>query len=213
MARTLFVGSIAAAAIVPAVVSAQEPPLWEQLGTDLYGDAAGDLFGIHVSLSSDGTTLAVSAQNKSDGSTTIGQIRVYRWNTGTSTWDQLGPDFLGAPDKKIGNPVALSADGTNLAFSAGGRVEVREWNAETSTWDQLGPDIETSSSALSMSADGATLAVGSDFANASTGLTRIFRWNTDASTWDQLGDDLDGEAEGDQSGDSVSLSADRKSVV
>ena len=51
---------------------------WSQLGSDIDGEAAGDQSGGSVSLSSDGTKLAIGAKNN-DGAngTTSGHVRVY----------------------------------------------------------------------------------------------------------------------------------------
>ncbi|MGA1440882.1 MAG: hypothetical protein ACO4CU_13775, partial [Ilumatobacteraceae bacterium] len=81
---------------------------------------------------------------------------------------------------------------------------------ELSTWTQLGADIDgatpdiESGNAVSLSADGTTVAIGAANANDGTGYVSVLRW--DGTTWTQLGADIDGEAAGDRSGHSVSLS-------
>ena len=69
--------------------------------------------------------------------------------------------------------------------------------------------------ALSLSYDGARMAVAA-FANdgangVDSGHVRVYEYSS--STWVQLGQDIDGEAGNDQSGRSVSLSADGKRVA
>jgi hypothetical protein len=51
---------------------------WKQIGRDIFGEANSDRFGRSVSLSDDGTTLAVGAQYN-DGSNGVdsGHVRVY----------------------------------------------------------------------------------------------------------------------------------------
>ena len=71
---------------------------------------------------------------------------------------------------------------------------------------------------MSLSSDGKTLAVG---ANANdnengeaAGHVRVFSLDDDdGSSWKQLGQDIDGESGGDNSGKSVSLSADGNIVA
>ena len=46
-----------------------------------------------------------------------------------------------------------------------------------------------------------------------TGHVRVFDLNDDASSWKQIGQDIDGEAASDNSGKSVSLSSDGKTVA
>ncbi|MGA1051451.1 MAG: hypothetical protein ACO3WU_04070, partial [Ilumatobacteraceae bacterium] len=74
---------------------------------------------------------------------------------------------------------------------------------ELSTWTQLGADIDgatpdiESGNAVSLSADGTTVALGAANANDGTGYVSVLRW--DGTTWTQLGADIDGEAAGDRS--------------
>ena len=50
---------------------------WTQLGADIDGEAGGDQFGHSVSLSSDGTIVAIGA-NRNDGTADMsGHVRVY----------------------------------------------------------------------------------------------------------------------------------------
>ena len=90
------------------------------------------------------------------------------------------------------------------------------------SWVQRGSDIggehtEQTGYSVSLSSDGNTVAVGSinsdppggDANNA--GRTRIYAW--DGSAWVQRGSDIFGEAASDNSGNSVSLSDDGKTVA
>ena len=85
---------------------------------------------------------------------------------------------------------------------------------------QIGQDIDgesyhdNSGKSVSFSSDGNTVAIGSA-ANSGSGFqsghARIYSW--DGTSWNQLGQDIDGEAEGDLSGTSVSLSSDGMTVA
>jgi hypothetical protein len=92
---------------------------WTQVGADIDGEAAGDYFGGSVALSSDGTRLAVGAnQNDATGSN-AGHVRVFDLVGGV--WTQIGGDLDGvAAEDYFGQSVALSSDGTRLA--AGGSL-------------------------------------------------------------------------------------------
>ena len=59
---------------------------------------------------------------------------------------------------------------------------------------------------MSLSDDGNTLAVGAYGFSSSRGRTRVYKW--DGSLWGQIGVSIEGEASGDNSGKSVSLSGD-----
>jgi len=82
-------------------------------------------------------------------------------------------------------------------------------------WIQLGPDIDgdfhdnESGRSVALSADGTTVAVGAPYNNGAgpdSGHVRVFRYQ--ANAWVQLGGDINGEAGGDESGWSISVSDD-----
>uniref|UniRef100_A0A7S3LJ25 TIR domain-containing protein n=1 Tax=Aplanochytrium stocchinoi TaxID=215587 RepID=A0A7S3LJ25_9STRA len=197
---------------------------WNQLGSDIDGEAPVDLSGYSVSLSADGTIVAIGAPFNSGNGEHSGNVRVYEWDG--SAWNQLGQDIDGeALSDQSGQAVSLSADGTIVAIgtigNAGngvqsGHVRVYEWDG--SAWNQLGPDIDGEAAGdfsgicVSLSADGTIVAIGAPLNDGvgalspNTGHVRVYKW--DGSAWNQLGLDIDGEAPGDQSGTSASLSAD-----
>jgi hypothetical protein len=188
---------------------------WTQLGADIDGEAAGDQSG-EVSLSSDGKRLAIGAPYANG--TDSGHVRVYEWSG--STWTQLGADIDGeAADDNFGMSVSLSSDGNRLAIGTphndgiganSGHVRVYQWSGMA--WAQLGADVDAEAAAdysgfsVSLSSDGARLAIGAIWNSNFSGHTRVYQWS--GTTWTQLGADIDGEQAGDHSGWSVSLSSD-----
>ena len=87
-----------------------------KLGADIDGEA-GDQSGGSVSISSDGTTVAIGAIGKAGGGIVAGHVRVYKNITGT--WTKIGADIDGeAADDFSGNSVAISSDGTTVAIGA-----------------------------------------------------------------------------------------------
>ena len=201
-------------------------------GADIDGEAAGDLSGLSVSLSSDGTTVAIGANQNDGNGSTSGHVRIYAWNSATSAWEQQGADIDGeAADDYSGYSVSLSSDGTTVAIGApwndgngsnSGHVRIYAWNSATSAWEQQGADIDGEAAAdfsgtsVSLSSDGTTVAIGAignDGNGSTSGQVRIYAWNSATSAWDQQGADIDGEAAGDRSGQSVSLSSDGTTVA
>jgi hypothetical protein len=157
---------------------------WNQKGTDIDGEAAEDWSGFSVSLSADGSVVAIGAPYNDglDGSDSWrGHVRVYEYDG--SSWNQKGTDIDGeAPLDESGWSVSLSADGTIVAISA------------------INND-------------------GLDESNSNRGHVRVYKYlprKTDDNGfegWHKIGLDIDGESAGDQSGWSVSLSADGTSVA
>jgi len=196
---------------------------WVQRGLDIDGEAAGDRSGQSVSLSSDGTILAVGAHfnDGASGSTTDnrGHVRVWVWN-GTS-WGRRGADIDGeAAGDNSGLSVSLSSDGSVLAVGAhintGGAGHVRVWIWNGTNWVQRGADIDgegsadTSGYSVSLNSDGTVLAVGANLNDGTSGVDRghVRVWSWNGASWVRRGADIDGEAAGDQSGQSVSLNSD-----
>jgi len=143
-------------------------------------------------------------------------------------WTQLGADIDGeAADDLSGGAVSLSADGLTVAIGApendgngdgAGHTRIYQFNKLTSQWGQLGVDIDgevvddNSGESVSLSADGLTVAIGAPNNDGSglrrSGHVRVYRYNQVTNQWEQIGEDIDGEAAVDDSGESVSLSAD-----
>jgi len=91
-------------------------------------------------------------------------------------------------------------------------VRVYEYDS-SSGWLQLGDDIDgeaqydESGWSVSLSSDGKVAAIGTPLADSLRGHVRVYEYDATSNDWIQLGDDIDGEAEGDRSGWSVSLSS------
>ena len=118
--------------------------------------------------------------------------------------------------------MAIGAEYNDGNGSASGHVRIFQWIESASTWTQVGADIDGearsdfSGSSVSLSSDAKTVAIGAEFNDgngARSGHVRIFQWTESASTWTQVGADIDGEASDDESGFSVSLSSDGKTVA
>ncbi|KAH8047894.1 hypothetical protein JL720_16003 [Aureococcus anophagefferens] len=164
---------------------------WKQRG-DIDGEAADDYSGYSVSLSADGTALAVRAPYNDGGGTDAG----HACSRGTPAARRgfSGVDIDGeAANDYSGYSVSLSADGTALAVGA-------HYNDGGGTG---GSAHDLSGWSVSLSADGTMLAVGAsgnDGAGSNAGHARVFAWDPVDETWKQRGDDIDGEAAGDESG-------------
>ncbi|GGG36974.1 T9SS type A sorting domain-containing protein [Bizionia arctica] len=196
---------------------------WTQLGEDIDGERSGDRSGRKVSLSSDGSIVAISALANNENGSGSGHVRVYK-NQGGS-WTQIGQDIDGeAINNQMGSGLSLSSDGTILAVGAigiegnPGQIRIHEYDAVSEVWNQIGADIipedtgdefDEYGDSVSLSSDGSIVAIGTpdnDGNGINSGHVRVYV--NQASSWTQIGDDIDGEAEGDLSGNSVSLSSD-----
>ena len=156
---------------------------WVQRGLDIDGEAAGDLSGYSVSISSDGNVVAIGAYSNDGNGSNAGHVRVYAWNE--TAWVQRGLDIDGeAPYDNSGRSVSISSDGNVVAIGASGNdgngsgaghVRVYAWNG--TAWVQRGLDIDGkapydySGSSVSISSDGNVVAIG---ANSNTNVNGIY---------------------------------------
>ena len=90
----------------------------DTIRTDYSWRSRGDYSGYSVSLSSDGTIVAIGAHgNDGVNGRYSGHVRIYKYD-GTS-WGQLGQDIDGeAAGDNSGMSVSLSSDGTIVAIGA-----------------------------------------------------------------------------------------------
>ena len=186
------------------------------------GLAMREFSGFSVSLSSDGTTVAIGAPYaaNSNADADAGATRIYKWNN--SSWILLGSQINGLTVGELsGTSVSLSSNGTTVAIGApyvnsiAGATRIYKWNS--SSWIMLGSQInglaanERSGTRVSLSSDGITVAIGAPYANYYTGTTRIYKWNS--SSWILLGSQINGLAANEYSGYSVSLSSNGTTVA
>ena len=203
---------------------------WTKIGQDIIGGTStlsdgtkiGNKLGKSLSLSGNGTRVAIGVLNKAGSGSYSGSIRVFDWNG--SYWVQTG-EIYGEPSNQLGYSVSISDDGNRIAASSPGvdsaRGQVQVFGLNGGTWMQLGGKIlgeaqgDYSGGALEISKDGNKVAIGADFNQgfnaAYSGHVRIYEWKE--NSWKIYGSDIDGEAEGDQSGTSVALSADGSIIV
>ena len=201
-------------------------PAWTQVGSDIDGEAASDYSGYSVSMSSDGTRMAIGAPYNDGTDTDAGHVRVYSESSGT--WTQVGADIDGeARSDKSGWSVSMSSDGARVAIGAYGNDgngnlagHVRVYSESGGTWTQVGQDIDAEAvddefgTSVSMSSDGTRVAIGAIYNSGNgtyAGHVRVY--SESGGTWTQVGLDIDGEAASDKSGWSVSMSSDGTRVA
>lgn len=205
---------------------------WAQIGVDIDGEAPDDGdWSSTVSLSGDGSTVAIGAPYNDGNGWSAGHVRVYKNINGT--WTQQGGDMDGeAANDLFGTSVALSDDGLTVAVGAPNNTvngnssgHVKIFKITNGTWMQQGSNIDSEAAgdrcgwSVDLSSDGLTVAIsavgntvnGTYAANSFAGHVRVFK-NVNG-TWTQQGDDMDADAAGDRFGTKISLSGDGKIVA
>ncbi len=197
-----------------------------QLGTDINGEFSTDEFGEAIALSFDGKRIAIGARENDDNGAEAGHVRILEFVNGA--WNQIGSDIDGvAAGDEFGKSVSLSEDGNRVAIGAHkndglgtNRGHVKVFAEVSGLWVQVGADIKSLQdegqfgTATSISADGKRVAISAplyDGNGINDGLVRVFQ--EIGGVWTQIGPDILGEAPGDNSGYSVSLSANGNRVA
>jgi hypothetical protein len=153
---------------------------WTHLGQMISGDSIQDKFGHSVSLSDDGTVLAVGGWEKPGPANSIyvGHVRIYKYTE--DEWVQLGGDLVGTESyDNFGYSVSLSASGTEVAVGiprsnsiSGGvppRGSIAVYEFDGSVWKQQkgiiggSQDLENLGDSVSLSAG--RVAGGAPFAS------------------------------------------------
>lgn len=196
-----------------------------QLGEDIDGENEFDGSGRSISLSADGTIVAIGSPRNSDVASHAGHVRVFRFES--NAWVQIGNDIDGEFEfDRSGSPVDLSADGSIVAISSptnstngSGAGKVRIFRNENDSWVQIGNGIygetyDNFGNSISISANGNIIAIGAylnETNGTASGRVKIFENQSD--NWVQIGADLEGEFAGGYFGVSVSLSSDGNLVA
>jgi hypothetical protein len=191
---------------------------WSQKGSDIDG-LAFEQSGYAMSLSKDGNTVVIGSPFNSGGGAFRGQVRVFTWQSATSSWTQKGQGLNGDADQEqSGKAVSINEDGTVLAigsdynsqfYAYNGQTKVFDWDSDSSKWVQKGTSLFGSAAnqffgrSISLNNDGNRLAVGAHGVNSDAGQVQLFEWN--GISWNLVGNQLNGQAASDYFGISVSL--------
>ena len=205
--------------------------IWKQIGDDINFketnlESVRFQSGKSVSLSSDGSIVAIGAYGNNDNHYYSGNLRIFR--NSNNNWQQIGKSInIEASNDFSGYSVSLSSNGDIVAIGVDGNDgngynsgHVRIYRNKNNIWEQIGNDIngeasrDYSGKSVSLNSNGSIIAIGAyknDGYGIDSGHVRIYRNNN--NVWEQIGVDINGEAENDLSGFSVSLNSSGNIVV
>ena len=207
---------------------------YAQVGSDIDGEQEISYFGLSLSMSADGKTIVAGAPHNNGGSGQLsGHIRVFRLKADIDEYIQVGSDIDGeATEDRFGQSVSMSGDGktfvvgapynNGVAGSDSGHVRVYRYNATIDSYVKFGLDFDGEERndhfgmSVSISADGSTIVVGApnnDDNDTKSGHVRVYRFNAKIDRYARLGSDIAGEADHDELGHAVSISADGRTIA
>jgi WD40 repeat protein len=209
--------------------------VWNQVGNTLNEFPQFSDAGTSVSISADGSTVAVGAPNANDpqGRRNTGMVEVYAFSVSDEvTWVRMGSPIYGeGEDDYLGgesSSISLSSDGTRVAVGAlsndadsfdidAGSVRVYEF--DSGDWVQLGQELngermgDLAGFSTDISGDGRCVAIGApnsenfDLVSPDdAGQVYVYQLDPESRLWEPMGQALGGQRMLDRAGYSVSLS-------
>ena len=200
---------------------------WTLIGQALDGENSGDAFGSSLSLSGDGTIVAISAPRFNDDA---GQAKIFQ-NIDNS-WSLVGVfTSADATEERFGTAISLSNDGSILVAtnnknddnSAAVFKQAKIFQNTNGTWNQLGNTVNENLdqafgtnfffNTIDITADGQAFIIGSASANDETfGQGDIYQF--DGNNWNHVGNSMVGDQSNvDQLGISVAISGDGNTCI
>ena len=208
---------------------------WSQMGMDLDGEDKNDNAGTSVTISGDGSRVAMGAP-RSDSTTTtesdVGSVLIFSFDG--SNWVASGNVIESEDRAYLGGSIALSYNGTRVvvggtaytppttgaSLSNAGSVSVYDFDSVGSAWVQAGEIIngigyyDRFGSDVDISYDGTRIVVGAytsdgpDLDRNNIGQATAYQQDTNSAKWIQIGQIINGEQEDDYLGSSVTISGD-----
>lgn len=204
---------------------------WRQVGKNLTSGDLGSRFGYKVSMSSDGSIVAIGAHRSNVNitenglnitKTRVGKVYVYRSflsDHGSFDLKLMGNVIVGdltSNQPQLGYSVSLSANGLYLAVSSREKncsVIVYEFNVEKEEWVIQGNCINENvvDVYVTISSIGSVVVIGarkSAVKGENSGHVAVYRYNHLTNTWQRKGNVIEGEGEDHFLGYFRALSAD-----
>jgi len=196
---------------------------WIQIGGDIDGDTIGDKFGNSISMSSDGSIIAIGAYANDESFNGAGQVKIFANQSGN--WVQIGSDICGVEEGAVlGTSLSLSSDGSIVAIGVpgydGDSLNIgctRIFRYELSNWAQIGDDIKGEfeddwfGTGVSLNSDGTVLAVSTPYSYVSTGYVKVY--NNELGVWTQIGNKISGQIARGGFGYSISIDSTGRTLV
>lgn len=183
----------------------------------LVGTYADDSFGISVDFNDRGDICVIGSPGYS--LTDTGSVEIYKQNSSTLLWEQLGSSIVGGADERIGYSVSITDDGYRIIIgsegsnSLNGSIYVYDYDYSTSDWvlssTLTGEGVGAwSGFSVAVNSTGNTIAFGSpkdDAIGEDRGSVVVYRQRF--GVWSKIGT-FYGELVGDNSGWAISLNSD-----
>ena len=168
---------------------------WSQIGQDIVGLSSNDFTGNSISISNDGSKLAVGSPYHDGAGNDAGHARVYEDISGS--WVQIGNDLEASAEDWCGYSVSLNNDGSIIIMGCPGNNNktgsARIYSWDGSNWNIFGSPIDGDNStdyhgtSVSIDGSGNNVAIGAPFGDlqgydSDSGSVSMYNW--DGINWD-----------------------------
>ena len=173
-----------------------------QLGNTLFGEAAGDHFGIVAEMNKDGSVVVIGAKGGVNSASDDGAVYVYTYRSGV--WQQKGSTLSPYPGGQFGFGGDINDDGnviivgsqqdeTENGASSNGAGSLDVFEFTNGDWVQKGSSIKgivlnDHLGKFSSSINGAGNIIAGLF--HMSGFVRVYQYDDDTSDWVQMGGDI-----------------------
>jgi hypothetical protein len=208
---------------------------WSQMGSDLDGENKNDNAGTSVTISGDGSRVAMGAPLSAS---TAGRVLLFSYDG--ANWVLSGNVIESSVRAYLGGAVALSDNGnrvvvggrtftppdTGNTLAYAGSVSVYDFDSVDSVWVKAGETIiglgyyDRFGNAVDISDDGTRIVVGAftsdgqDIDVRDIGQVSAYQEDTSIPAgWRQIGDIINGESASDKLGSSVSISGNGNVII
>ncbi len=195
--------------------------VWQRKGNRIKGDAyntsvGNNLFGMQVSISSNGDRVAVVSRNQNNtaaNQTNNGAIYIYQYNSSTQNWDLLNT-IWGVNGGYVFH-AEMTPDGEHLIYVSNNITKVLEYTPSgVSSWTQVGQDLSTNATGgLDISDNSQRIIIHNSLANNLRGEIYIYDYNSSNTRWELI-QTLSGESDYDRLGGSETrISGDGETII
>ena len=179
---------------------------WTKLGNDIDGEVENEYSGRSVSISKDGTVVAIGSMDSNNvlGVGPKGHVRIYQYIN--SAWTKIGNDYLGDNGSQAGVSVSLNDNGSIVAIGAQ-QEKVRFFETGVTVTNQINVLSAPTKPKLNKTGDKLSILNEYYFEDLSTsnGFVQTYEYSESDASWNYLGDKIESASVNDISGGDIAI--------
>lgn len=194
------------------IISINSFSQWVEVGFPINGISTEEQTGQSVTISEDGSIVAVGAPHSDAGGDFSGQVRIYK--NQSNNWIQIDESITGNQYEGIGYSIDLNSDGSVIVIGSRLGNISKVYRNNGISWEQIGSDLFSTipntsfGFSVSINSEGNIIAISNRYENGLTdGYAYVNIYQNIDESWVQIGNTIYSETIGDLFGTSISLNA------